>query len=213
MSSRILTPDDPLGARPVTWRQVGEVAPPGARDSADTAAQIAEIQRDCEQRVRAAHAAGMSEGEAAGRKRAAAEVQPVIERLARSIEDLGQMRARLRREAETDILRLAMAIARRVLRREMAADPDALRGLVLSALEKLRMQDICRARVHPSHAAQLTAWLRQSAGGAAVEVVADPSGEPGSLIFETERGDLDASVESQLQEIERGLADRLRRSS
>ncbi len=37
--------------------------------------------------------------------------------------------------------------------------------------------------------------------------------EPGAVVFETERGNLDASVESQLQEIERGLADRLRRQS
>jgi flagellar biosynthesis/type III secretory pathway protein FliH len=30
------------------------------------------------------------------------------------------------------------------------------------------------------------------------------------VIFETDRGSLDASLESQLKEIERGLADRLR---
>jgi flagellar biosynthesis/type III secretory pathway protein FliH len=33
------------------------------------------------------------------------------------------------------------------------------------------------------------------------------------VIFETRHGNLDASVDSQLQEIERGLADRLRRQS
>jgi flagellar assembly protein FliH len=43
-----------------------------------------------------------------------------------------------------------------------------------------------------------------------VEVIADPSAEPGAVIFETDRGNLDASLESQLKEIERGLADRLR---
>ena len=41
--------------------------------------------------------------------------------------------------------------------------------------------------------------------------IPDPSREVGSIVFETQRGDLDASVESQLNEIERGLADRLRR--
>ena len=44
------------------------------------------------------------------------------------------------------------------------------------------------------------------------EVLTDPSCDPGSVIFETERGNLDASIETQLQEIERGLTDRLRRS-
>ncbi|HEV2445726.1 MAG TPA: hypothetical protein VGS58_07380, partial [Candidatus Sulfopaludibacter sp.] len=65
--------------------------------------------------------------------------------------------------------------------------------------------------VHPSHAAQLKGWLKSPDGGPAVEVVADASREPGDAIFETERGNLDASVDSQLQEIERGLADRLRK--
>jgi flagellar biosynthesis/type III secretory pathway protein FliH len=44
-------------------------------------------------------------------------------------------------------------------------------------------------------------------------VIADASRAIGSVIFETPRGNLDASVDSQLQEIERGLADRLRRTS
>jgi flagellar biosynthesis/type III secretory pathway protein FliH len=43
--------------------------------------------------------------------------------------------------------------------------------------------------------------------------VPDGSRDPGAAVFETERGNLDASVESQLGEIERGLADALRRHS
>jgi len=214
MSSRILLPGDPRAAGPVTWKQVGSAVPmadPG--DAPKAAVQIAALEKEYEQRVRAARAAGFSEGEAAGRAKAAAEVKPVLERLARSIEDLGQWRARLRREAEADMLRLALAIARRVLRREMAVDPDAMHGLVLGALEKLQGQEICRVRVHPSHAAQLKGWLKPADGGPAVEVVADASREPGDAIFETERGNLDASVDSQLQEIERGLTDRLRKST
>jgi flagellar assembly protein FliH len=150
------------------------------------------------------------EGEAAGRQKGAAELQPVMARLARSIEEMGGMRARFRREAEADLIALAMAIARRVLRREVAVDPEALHGLVLGALEKMQMQEIRRVRVHPSHAALVAACLRE-AGGLAVEVVADAAREPGAVILETERGNLDASVESQLREIERGLADRMGR--
>jgi flagellar biosynthesis/type III secretory pathway protein FliH len=42
-------------------------------------------------------------------------------------------------------------------------------------------------------------------------VVPDAARELGSVVFETERGSLDASVDTQLEEIERGLTDRLRR--
>jgi len=97
-----------------------------------------------------------------------------------------------------------------VLRREVAVDPEALHGLVLGAFEKMQSQEIRRVRVHPSHAAMVAACLRE-AGGLAVEVVADAAREPGAVILETERGNLDASVESQLREIERGLADRMGR--
>lgn len=174
--------------------------------------RLAAMEQEWQRRVQAAHAAGVAEGEASGRSRAAAELQPVLERLARSIEEIGHLRTRLRREAEADMLRLSMAIARRVLRREMAVDPDAMHGLVLGALEKLQAQEICRVRVHPSHAVQLSGWLRPVAGSATIDVIADASRQPGGVIFETERGNLDASVDSQLQEIERGLTDRLRKS-
>jgi flagellar assembly protein FliH len=170
------------------------------------------MERECERRLQEGRQEGVREGDAAGRKRAMAELQPVMERLARSIEEIGGLRARLRREAEADVVQLAMAIARRVLRRELAVDPEALRGLALAALEKLQTQEICRVRTHPSHVGLLSSVLREKTGGA-IEVLADPSREPGSVVFETARGNLDASVDSQLREIERGLTDRLRRTS
>ncbi len=218
MSSRIFRPDEGRQADTLAWRQVSgpHVAPARASQGAkapDPAFHTAQVQQQMEQRVREAHAAGLREGEAAGRSRAVAEVQPVIERLSRSIDEIGQLRGKLRREAEADTIKLAMAIARRVLRREVAVDPEALHGLVLGALERLQSQEISRVRVHPSHAGAVSEQLRNRGNGGNVEVIADGSREPGSIVFETRRGNLDASVESQLQEIERGLADCLRRQT
>jgi flagellar assembly protein FliH len=211
MSCKLLPPGEPRAGAPVVWRQVrGEAG--GTSPGADMAGRLARIEQECERLSKEAYQAGAREGEASGRKRALAELQPVMERLARSIEEIGGLRARLRGEAEADVVQLAMAIARRVLRRELAVDPEALRGLTLAALEKLQAQEIRRVRVHPSHAALVSSVLREKTGGE-IEVVADASRELGSVVFETTRGNLDASVESQLREIERGLADRLRRSS
>jgi flagellar assembly protein FliH len=166
-----------------------------------------------EQHARQARDQGYREGEAAGRGQGAAEVRPAIERLARSIEEISGLRGRLRREAEADTIQLALAIARRVIRRQLAVDPEALHGLVLGALEKLEGQEVSRVRVHPSHAALLGTCLEQYAAGGRVEILPDASREVGTVIFETKRGNLDASIDSQLQEIERGLADCLRRQS
>jgi flagellar assembly protein FliH len=219
MSSRVLLPGDRREVAPVAFRQV-QHALAAARTPAPASVQPAapvedpgRIQREWEQRVAEARAAGARAGEAAGRSRAMAELQGVLERLARTIDELAGWRSRLRREAEADTVKLAIAISRRVIRRELAVDPEVLHGLVLAALEKLQSQEICRVRVHPSHVAEVAALLRKSASGGAIEVVPDGSRDPGAVVFETERGNLDASVESQLGEIERGLADSLRRQS
>jgi len=211
MSSKVYLPGHDRPVSPVAWRQVGAKAPAPAPKAPepDVAAQMAQLEAQYQQKVRDAHAAGMREGEIAGRNRAGAEFQPVVERLTRSIQEIANLRARLRREAEADVVKLALAIARRVVRREVAADPDALRGLVVAALEKLQGQEISRVKVHPSHVALVKSGLQQALSGGLVEVIPDPSRELGSVIFETARGNLDASVDTQLQEIERGLADRL----
>lgn len=213
MSSRLLDPDEEHEVEPMAWRTLDADEAGGAVVRAGAPQPLfgtgTDMERRIEKRISEAHAAGLREGEAEGRNRAAAELQPVIERLGRSLVEIGGLRARLRREAEKDLVALALRIAHRVLRREVAVDPEALHGLVLGALEKLESQEVSRARVHPAHAALVTSCLQQLANGGQVEVVADPSCAPGTVILETERGSLDASIESQLREIERGLADRL----
>lgn len=206
MSSKLLREE--RGVEPMAWRRVGPMdgLPDGPLVGQDG-------ERVIEQRLLEAHAAGLREGEAAGQRRAAAELQPVIARLVRSIDEISGLRPRLRREAERDVVQLALAIARRILARELSVDPDAMRGLVLGALERLRSQEISRVRVDPAQEPAVTACLRQTITDRTVEVIADPACERGAVVFETERGSLDASVESQLQEIERGLTDRLRRHS
>ena len=212
MSSKLFQPGDQRSSSPVAWRQVRPSSSDSAAEiQAGLRVEMTRLEQQCAERVREAHAAGMREGEAAGRVRAAAELQPVVERLSRSIDELAGLRPQLRKDAEADMVKLSLAIARRVLRREIAIDPEALHGLVLAALEKLQGQEVGRVRVHPAQAGAIAACLRASSSGQAIEVTPDPSREPGAVIFETARGDLDASVQSQLEEIERGLTDRLRR--
>ncbi len=215
MSSKILGADDPRAVSPLSLRQVGNISLERLRSSPEVeqqfALQIEQIQQQHDQNVRDAHAKGMREGEAAGRNGALAELHPVMERLIHTIDELAQTRALLRQEAESDMVKLSLAIARRVLRRELAVDPEALHGLVLAALEKLQGQDLCRVKVHPSHAAAVRNALQKTDSASAIEVIPDASREIGAVIFETQRGNLDASVDSQLQEIERGLIDCLRK--
>jgi flagellar assembly protein FliH len=128
-----------------------------------------------------------------------------LERLAKSIQDLSGIRGKLRKQAEEDLVKLAIAIARRVLRRELTVDPDAMQGIVVAALDRLQARDVSRVRLHPSQEAALRRHL-EAAGVRAIELMPDSSLAAGDLLFETSRGTFDASIESQLREIERGFA-------
>ena len=174
-------------------------------------ARIVELEQALQGDVRKAREAGYREGEAAGRERAAAELAPVLQRLSASIAGLAALRPRVRRDAEQELVQLSIAIARRIVRRELSVDPDAVSGLVKSALEKIQPRDICRVRAHPHHVSAIRKYLEHSPAGAGVEVSPDGGLQPGDVVVETRRGDLDGSVETQLAEIERGFADRLGR--
>src|SRR5436189_6183873 len=115
MSSKVHPTGETPAVERLVWRTAASTPPGGsgafADNSAELRTQAAQLQQQFEHQVRDAHAAGMREGEATGRARAVAEVQPVIERLARSMDDLAGMRARLRAEAEADLVQLSLAIA------------------------------------------------------------------------------------------------------
>jgi flagellar assembly protein FliH len=174
--------------------------------------RIAEIEAAFAERERAATEAGFREGEAAGKAQAESEVRIAIGRLSQSIAEVDQYRARLFRQSEADAVRLSIAIARRVLRREVTLDPSAIEGLVRAALERLQSQERCRVRMHPNYIPVLRSEIDRVGMGAKVEVIADPAQEPGAAVFEMARGNLDASMDTQLREIERGLVDRLQRA-
>lgn len=150
-----------------------------------------------------------------GRLRAEAEnaaaAAALSQQVARTAAHLAGERPRLRRDAEADVVRLALSIAKRVLHRELSSDPQAIQGLVHVAIERMNSRDIVRVRMHPSHRESVRQVLESSQSTAQIEVSADPGLSVGDLIFETPQGELDASVESQMKEIELGIADRLGR--
>ncbi|HLW75884.1 MAG TPA: FliH/SctL family protein [Bryobacteraceae bacterium] len=192
---------------PIEWRDVSSPAPqnPGAlARPADAAADpTGAVEREAYQR-------GFAEGNQVGKNQAAAEVQPVLDRMAHTLADLTSLRSRLRRDAEKDLVQLAIAIARRVLHREVTIDPESIEGIIKVALEKLESREISRVRVHPDQAMFLQGSFTRF-HTSKIDLVADPSLRPGDVIFETTQGTLDASIETQLSEIERGFADRLHR--
>jgi len=199
---------------PIHWQPMeGAVSMArAANENPDAAAlqrKVADLERAMQARVQQAGETALQEGFRRGREEAAGELTPVLERLGRSVADLSTLRDRVRRQAEADLVKLSLAIAKRVLHRELAIDADAMQGVVRTALDRLQNREIDRVRVHPTHVGPIHKYLESIGRAPALEVLGDPSLNCGDAIFETSLGELDASVDSQLREIERGFADKL----
>jgi flagellar assembly protein FliH len=210
-TSRVLRTDEHSGVTPIWWRDTGSPPPnpvvAGERRASERPGSTPERERI----EREAYQRGFAEGIATGKEQATVEVQPVLDRLSRTLGELSALRSRIRRDAEKDLLKLAIAIARRVLHRELTLDPESIEGLIKVALEKLQSRDLCRVRVHPDQEPAIKASLERFSNSQKIELIPDPSLQCGDVLFETAHGILDASIESQLREIDRGFADRLQR--
>jgi flagellar assembly protein FliH len=213
MSSRVIRPEDDVEITPIAWRASG-VSVTQTRDmsrSHVSETRISDIQQEAEARVRTAYNQGLAAGEAAARERAQQKLDPVLHGLNKIIAELAALKKHVRAEAEDDAVKLAIAIARRVLYRELATDPEAILGLVKAAFSKLNARETQRLRLSPSDAAMIQEHRAKLQIPPGLEIAPDGSLTPGSAIFETSRGDLDASIETQLSEIDRGLTDALKR--
>jgi flagellar assembly protein FliH len=165
-----------------------------------------------EQHLQGAYQQGFQDGQGAARKETGEQLDAMAMRLARTIEDLSGMRQRFRHEAEEEVIALALAIARRILHRELTVAPEALVGLLKAALEKIEAREVHRVRVRPEDVPRVQQHLDRMGLPQHVELIGDPALERGAIILDSSRGALDASVETQLAEIERGFADLVRRT-
>jgi flagellar assembly protein FliH len=135
--------------------------------------------------------------------------QAALDKAARSAAEISSLRSRLRKQAECDVVKLAIAMARRILHREVTMDRDALASLLRTALSRIDQREAHSVRVRPEDAGVVAAFLERIGCPQKMEVTPDATLERGALILETEHGQLDASIETQLSEIERGFADLL----
>lgn len=208
MSSRLF-PGGLGDATPIEWRPVG--GSPLQRSTGQSPPRRAGAQphpeESVEARVKAAYDRGVAAGEATAEQRAGALAAPVLGNFAVIVKELATARKHAREEAEDSMVKLALAIARRVLHRELATDPEAILGLVRSGIDKLSAREIHKLRLSPGDARIVQDNRVDLAIPQAVEICADAGLPAGSAIFDTLRGELDLSVQTQLEEIERGFAD------
>jgi flagellar assembly protein FliH len=110
---------------------------------------------------------------------------------------------------EAEVVRLALAIAARVLHREAKLDPMLLTAVVRVALEKVAEDSGVTLRVP---VAETEAWreaLTKEGQDAVVTVVGDIHMGPTECVLETAVGHVELGVVAQLEEIEKGFFDLL----
>ena len=211
--------DSSTETRPVPWPSsppsrsfatpLSILSPPPTQDDAPLQLRLTEIDRRKQVELSECRKVAFAEGLAKGRDESSAEIRGAAERLALHVTELVTLKRRIRNEAESELVKLSLAIAKRILHRELTADPDSILGVLHAGLQKLQNREIASVRVCPSAADLIRDALQRAGAPPTVKVVADPQMRIGDIVFETALGDLDASVETQLREIERGFADRL----
>jgi flagellar assembly protein FliH len=127
----------------------------------------------------------------------------------RSCEQFGRERARYFAGVEAEVVKLALAIAARVLHREAKLDPLLLSAAVRLALEKVAEDSTTVLRVP---AAEVELWrgvFSAQAFESSVQVVGDERLGVGECVLDTNVGKVELGVSAQLSEIERGFFDLL----
>jgi flagellar assembly protein FliH len=152
------------------------------------------------------HEAGKSEALGAFEQQAAA----LREEISKALVDFAAERDLYFQRVEEQLIRLTLAIARKILNREAQVDPLLLTGILRVALEKIGSGTNIRLRANPSDIQVWRAYFAQSLEKfPAPELIGDPEIQLGRCILETEMGATEIGLETQLKEIEQGFLDLL----
>lgn len=185
--------------------------------SAGISAGAADFEKRLEAERERSFEAGRAHGQAEGRQ-AERDAQAAAQKAAQTqstrqaaefVSRFAEERDRYMQAAEHEVVRLALAIAARILRREAQMDPLLLTGAVRVALGQLAGTTEARLLVPP---AELDLWTEAMAHLPNLPlkptVQAGEGMRLGECMLETTLGSIDLGIRSQLAEIERGFFDR-----
>lgn len=198
---------------PLSYRQIANVPDCGARwvERAGEKERMAAgpPMEEMEARVKQARGEALAEAEQRLRNGYEDRLASLSAQVNRALEHFSQERRSYFARVETEVVRLALSIAARILHREAQVDPMLVAALVRIAIEKMRDGSSVKVRVAPGNSAHWRTNLGKTINGSDVEIVEDQQLGPQECILETKQGSADYSMEAQLKEIERGFFDLL----
>jgi flagellar assembly protein FliH len=155
--------------------------------------------KEAEERGRiAGREAGFSEGKA--------EVERLIERTKTVLERAQDKRAEILAETEQEIIDLVLLISRKVIKVLSENQRNVIISNVVQALRKVKGRGNIIIRVNMADVKLATEHIRDFIklveGSKSIQVMEDSSIDQGGCIIETDFGEIDARISSQLAELE-----------
>ncbi len=125
------------------------------------------------------------------------------------VENAGEAVQAARRQAletsEESLVRLATAIARRIVARELAIDPSLVRGWIREGIAALGAEDRVEVRVAPDLAAHIGTLDNEIVGRTEADVVVDPTLEGTQIAIVGRYGHVDASFDARFAAVQSAL--------
>jgi flagellar assembly protein FliH len=153
---------------------------------------------------KAAHEQGFIQGEKTAMETAERKVEAAMKRYAESIGEIQKLRSSLYAQVEREVVKLALAAAKKIVHREIHIDRDIVQTLVHVALSHVSEKSAVTICLNPedySYLLDRRADLSQSEGRD-ISLLADKSIERGGCLIQTNCGDIDARIEEKFREVE-----------
>ncbi|MDH7497013.1 MAG: FliH/SctL family protein [Syntrophomonadaceae bacterium] len=181
-------------------------------DARDEARRLREEAEAEVERVRAeAREAGYRQGLQAVHKELEERRKRALAECERLVHEARLQHEAIVRAAEKDIIRLAVAVAAKLVEREIEQDPAIVAGLVQSALSLLGDSGSVRLLVNPRDYERLVqeqgSLVRPGQGVDLVSIQAHASISPGGFLLESDVGSVDAQLETRLRNLEEALCE------
>jgi len=153
---------------------------------------------------------GLADGEVRARATFDKALADLRSQIAVALRDFSAQREAYFENAEAEVVKLTLSIARKILHRESQMDPMLLTGVVRVALEGLNEQTHARLHTHPDEVRSWRDYFSHASDIRPVpEVLGDPALSAGNCRLETDLGSTHISFDTQLKEIEQGFLDLL----
>jgi flagellar assembly protein FliH len=140
------------------------------------------------------------------------EAAPLIERVNAILEPLESGFERIRSRARAEVLQLAVAVASKIVRREVNLDPNIVLASVHKAIDLSLQKHTVRVIMNTEDLAAVSQYLPAIRTAFArvenINLVSDDTMPQGGCIVESGSGTVDMRIETQLAKIERELLQR-----